>query len=703
MRKYKKLCAAGLSVGLAAAQITAAGGTALAAGNQIEAQTQETEEAVLTGETDQTASTGETDQTASAEKADQTAARTTDGKEEVVYASADGSGAVEQIDVVNIFKGGDITDYGNYSSVKLLNDTADITQSGDEIRFTSDQDRVSYQGTMTDGELPWKIQIRYFIDGVEYSADEAAGKSGALELRFQVSENPACTGDFYDHYALQASFTLSTDCCENIEADGATIANVGSDKQITYTILPGKGIDTVIKADVTDFEMDAAAINGIALNLNVDVDEEKTELKDQVGELTDAAVKLDDGAKEVADGAKELADGTDSAADGADSLASGAGSLQNGISSLSSGISSVQSGVKKLQSGLDTLEAKSEDLTDGSSKVNQALSQIRAALSGISADSQALSQLAASSAQIKESLAALTAGAADLEVQIGYDNYKALMAQNGLDIDSLTAGNASAAASLSELAETLAQTPGMEAQAASLAQAAQLLTADNAAFAGMSQYLAGVKSGAGELQKNLQEMTEQYSQFDAAIGDLTTTLSGLLVQLSQLTSAINTLTDQYQTMDQGIREYTDGVALLTSGAGDLTNGVAALASGSKELLSGADELTDGAASLSDGMSALKDGSNELADGSGELADGTGELRSETDGMDQKIDDKINDLIASIDGGDFTPESFVSAKNTNVSAVQFVIKTAAVEKEEDPEPEVEEEKKESFLDKLLGLF
>ncbi len=44
-----------------------------------------------------------------------------------------------------------------------------------------------------------------------------------------------------------------------IQTDGATIANVGADKQISYTILPGKGLDAEITADVTDFEMDAAA------------------------------------------------------------------------------------------------------------------------------------------------------------------------------------------------------------------------------------------------------------------------------------------------------------------------------------------------------------------------------------------------------------------------------------------------------------
>lgn len=105
--------------------------------------------------------------------------------------------------------------------------------------------------------------LKFFIDGKEYSASDAAAKSGKLEIRFNVTKNENCKGNFFDKYALQASFTLDTEKCENISAPGATIANVGAKKQISYTMLPGKGIDTVITADVKNFEMPSVSINGI--------------------------------------------------------------------------------------------------------------------------------------------------------------------------------------------------------------------------------------------------------------------------------------------------------------------------------------------------------------------------------------------------------------------------------------------------------
>ena len=174
------------------------------------------------------------------------------------------------------------------------------------------------------------------MDGKEYSAKDIAGKSGALEIRFSVSKNENCKGSFYDDYALQASFTLNTDLCKNIVSSGATAANVGSNKQLTYTVLPGKGIETVIKADVTNFEMDAVAINGVRLNINFEVDD--SVLTDKVNELVLATGKLNNGVKEVRDGTGELS--------------SAAETLNGKVGELNSGVAALTGGAGELYSGL---------------------------------------------------------------------------------------------------------------------------------------------------------------------------------------------------------------------------------------------------------------------------------------------------------------------------------------------------------------
>lgn len=141
------------------------------------------------------------------------AAGTPSEKEEVIYINLDAEGSVKEIYAVNIFGKGDVIDYGDYESVEMLNVNAEISQNGDEISFSTDADRAYYKGKMNQTEIPWNISIQYILDGKEYSADEIAGKSGNLEIKFVVTENKAYKGDFFDSYALQASFTLDTENC----------------------------------------------------------------------------------------------------------------------------------------------------------------------------------------------------------------------------------------------------------------------------------------------------------------------------------------------------------------------------------------------------------------------------------------------------------------------------------------------------------
>lgn len=41
------------------------------------------------------------------------------------------------------------------------------------------EDTLYYEGILNNNELPWAISIQYFLDGVEYPAEELAGKSDA--------------------------------------------------------------------------------------------------------------------------------------------------------------------------------------------------------------------------------------------------------------------------------------------------------------------------------------------------------------------------------------------------------------------------------------------------------------------------------------------------------------------------------------------
>ncbi len=129
--------------------------------------------------------------------------------------------------------------------------------------------------------------------------------------------------------------------------------------------------------------------------------------------------------------------------------------------------------------------------------------------------------------------------------------------------------------------------------------------------------------------------------------------------------------------------------MVSIGAGKLVNG-------SKELLNGSSDLKQGTVDLYDGTS-------DLYDGTVELQDGTKEFYDKTYDMDTQVREQIDDMLAEISGSDAPVVSFVSDKNENVNSVQFVIKTAAIEKEEVAEVVAEEETPTGFFQKLLALF
>lgn len=604
-------------------------------------------------------------------------------KEEVIYVTLDASGELVSAYAVNSFPGGEITDYGDYDSVRVLNTGDEIEYKDGVVNITTDAKRIYYQGELKKVELPWDISLTYKLDGKAVTAEEIAGKSGEAEIRFTVTQNEECAGTFYDDYALQASFTLPGDVFGDISAPDATVAAVGADRQLTYTLLPGEGIDTLITATAENFSLPAVSINGIHLNLNVDVNSDG--IKDQVGQLVDAAGRLNSGASALYSGSQELQTGASGLLDGSESL-------QSGIAELDAGVAELQDGLIVMRDGLNELYASSGDLTSGAGQVYSGLAQVEAALDALSVDTSQI-ELLVTSAQ------ALADGA-----QRAYDGAVAL--RNALStsaLDSALAANGSTY-TLSGLAQANLEAINELSQYASLFESVNmgqayndlvaLLNGNASMLNGVSLYITAVGTEADALVSGLGELSAGCSEFNSAVIELSSTVSGLLSQLVQLQTAIAQLTDGSAELAYGVDAYTAGVAQLVDGFGSVMSGVSALAEGSSELLSGSGELSAGAAELYSGVA-------ELANGAQSMANGASALNSETSSLD--VQAEIDSLLADIGGSMEAPVSFVDSRNGTIRAVQFVIQTEEISAPAEvapPEPAAEEQ---SFWDKLLNLF
>ena len=539
------------------------------------------------------------------------AAAPSTSKEEIVYANLSAEGEVTGVYVVSQFDGvagQTITDYGDYTALRNMTTTDPLNYENGVLTLTPAEDGKIYcEGTLAEAQLPWLFELTYTLDGAEVSPEELAGKSGALVLTLSAKENPACEGDFFNQYALQINLTLDTHKAQNIVAPGATVANVGSNKQLTFLVLPGQETALTVSADVTDFALDPISINGVRMRLSLD----SGALTDSIGALTDGSTQLNDGAQALKDG------------------------------------------IDQVKAGLDALNAQSSALTGGSAQVRSALTQLQGALAGVSASTDQLDTLLNGSAQIRDGLHQLNEGAAQLESQLSYEAYKQILAQNGLDLDELAAGNDQAIQMLNNLASFL---PGcLRGQ---IDQIILLLEGNRANLGAIQTYLDAVNQGAQALSDGAATLDENYAVFDAGIRQLATTLTDMVGNLSLLTDAINTLAGQYPELDNGISAYTGAVGQLQAGAA------------------------------------------QLAEGAAQLAAGTQELYTQTNGLGEN--DQLNSLLSMLtDKGQ--AESFVSAENTEVEAVQFALQTEGITPEAAPVEEEPAAAPLNFWQKLLKLF
>ena len=479
-------------------------------------------------------------------------------KEEVVYGLLNLDGSVDTLHVVNIFNGGAITDYGNYSDLRNMTSTEKLIQKGDRITIATQAKKFYYQGTLDKKELPWDVSIEYYLDGNEISGSELAGKSGKLKIAMAVKRNNKIDSTFFNNYALQIALSLNNKLCSNIKAENATVAEAGSNKQLTYTVLPGNEMDITVTTDVRDFEMDPVTLNGIKLALGITVDSE--EFTGQISELADAIKKLDAGAGELLDGLNQLASGMQKYVDGMKAFKDGLGVLADGADKLNTGATA-------LSKGLSEITKQNDSLVNGALAIQQAT----------------------------------------------FDSVNAQLGEMGLGLPVLT--------------------------------------------------------------------PENYSALLSPIPDL-------VVVKKQLDGVVQ--------FTQGIKGYTGGVAQLGKGASDLADGTSEFKASSSLIAKSANELYKAGVELNVGIKKLRDG---LA----AYKDGTKKLRKGTSGMDSEIDNKVDEIIGGISGKGDKVISFVSDKNTNVSAVQFVLKTDSITIPE-AEQAVEQKPAElSFWQKLLQLF
>jgi len=570
-------------------------------------------------------------------------------KAENVYAKLNFDGKPSTAYVINHFElagEAEITDYGKYNEIKNLTDTEELKMEGEKLSVKKGKGSFYYQGTLNDVELPWNFSVKYLLDEKEISAENLGGASGSLEIILKMEQNKTVNDIFYKNYLMQVSFTLPEEKCSNIEAGDGTVSDAGSDRNITFTLMPEKEGNFTVRADVTDFEMSGLAITCVPYSMSVDMDDfDSDAMLDEFDELTDAVSDLNDGMEELNDGIQELNDGSEDLGGGA----------------------------RDLDSGLKKLSKNGSTITSASKKIEKALKQVNAGLS--KADFSQMSSLT----ELPKNLNQLAGGLKQLEDGMGTLHSRFSASYQVLD-GAFTAskGNVLSEEEMGAMQQAAKEnTTALSAYTKLMASYQALLTLQGTyeqvkpAFQAVNSSLdkankESVLNGIKTVSTGIQAMS---SGMSASVGK-----TDVAAQMKKLQKGMAELYKSYGAFHKGLKQYTDGVAKIHTGYSKYANG-----------------LTE----YLDGVGKIADGSKEYADGMDEFDGGVSE-------MPDKVQDSIDEMTEKYTETDFDAVSFVDERNENIDKVQFILSTPAIEIPETEEAE-KEEKQMGFWERLKNLF
>lgn len=604
-------------------------------------------------------------------------------KDETVYVIAGADGGAKKIIVSDWIKNADklntINDVSNLTDIKNIKGDESYTMNEDNMCvWDAEGSDIYYQGT-SDKQLPVELSVSYQLDGKTISADDLAGKSGKVTMRFDYKNNQYETVSIdgndekiYVPYIMLTGTILDNENFRNVEVSNGKVLNDGDRTIVAGFALPGMANnldidkDTLdipdyveITADVTDFTLETTmtlASNSVFNDVDFsDVNDNVDKLTEDVNKMGDATDSLIDGSSQLYDGIStlldksgELIDGVTQLADGAQQLNSGASSLNDGANDLNDGVGTLNNGAQTINGGVAQLDNGASDLNSGASSLNSGALQLRdgiaslaSGLGTISSNSETLNSAAKQVFGVLLSTADDQIAAAGLTAdKLTIDNFDDVLTNliSSLDeskvrelaydtaLKAVTARVNEQREYIKALVESKVRDTVLEGV---LSAVGMPMTADD--------YRAAVAAGQipAEVQAQVNQAVEakmQSGEIQALIEQKTEEQIQELIEQnmqseevqSQIEAAVEKAKQGAKALES-LKTQLDSYNQFYQGLLTYTSGVDTANAGSQELLSGANTLTSGTDTLLDGTNTLKNGTSSLLSGSGTLLNGTGSL------------------------------------------------------------------------------
>lgn len=491
-------------------------------------------------------------------------------KNEIVYVNLRSGGDLDAVYIVNRFESSNaemIVDDGSYDKVTNLSDTSPLERNIDSVRLTVPAGTLFYQGDPISAALPWCFQVRYALNGAPARAEDLSGCSGALEMQITIGKGSEDLSGFYEHYALNMTVTLDSERCSKITDEGATIANSGTDRLLTYVILPSPDVTYTVTAEVTDFSMADIRINGVPLGMDVNID--TSEIDEKLGELHSGVSQLSSGSYQLANGASSLKGGASELQGGAMTLAEGTNSLVSGAAQFSAGLDEAKAGSAELAAASAQIVSAADSFSEKTEGIPQmSISELRALCNAML---QTASCQESALLKLQEALSSLISTAESFEAK----------AQELCDMLSQAAFSDPDLSILRTLLSRASENSDVSTHLASeIAALNRVLDLAEAANENLERIQSCAEENcalAASLVDPLYELDGKISASLSDLAEIKSSLQSILALLEEMDAGI-------QALDSGIGELQTNFALLSAGISSVDDGVDALATGASSLL-----------------------------------------------------------------------------------------------------------------------
>lgn len=273
-------------------------------------------------------------------------------KEETVYVLAGADGSAQEIIVSDWLKNPDgsaaLYDSSELTDIENVKGDEGFTASGSTLVWDAQGEDIYYQGR-TEKELPVSLKVTYSLDGRTVTAEELAGKSGKLVIRFdyescryETVEINGTREKIYVPFAALTGVVLDNSVFGNVEISNGKLINDGDRTIAVGLAFPGLQADIApdsensvfpdyveITADVSQMEL-GMTVTLLSNELFDAADTEKLDAATLLSALTE-------GVQALLDGSSELYDGLNTLSANSAGLNSGAQQVFSGLLSMASG------------------------------------------------------------------------------------------------------------------------------------------------------------------------------------------------------------------------------------------------------------------------------------------------------------------------------------------------------------------------------